>query len=313
MKKIFKRLSNLKNNPFEEASEDHLSSLDEIIERIEDTEEDISDDTHADGVDEDPDLLISELEDLEHHKGSADTDLSFTEKTNPPDEIAISDILTQLGHTEDLPLPEEEDDLQEILSAHESPENMILPDEDTQGDETESFISDESPAALTEEPESELELGRQMQPSGDDGTSMISVSSDKKDENAESIWKDEMNSPTNIYWGIKRISVTNINWGIIGVFLAAAFRFQGKRKIRRQLILYKNLLKTYEPKGREGLFQANKIVNFDSSYNQRTRTILRGYFNRPAFKEFPNPAVLGITYQIEFFENFLENPGNYFR
>ncbi len=195
MKKISKRLSNLKNNPFEEASEDHLSSLDEIIGRIEDTEEDISDDTHADGVDEDPDLLISELEDLEHHKGSADTDLSFTGKVNPPDGLGVSDILTRLGHIEDLPLLEEEDHLQEILSEHDSPENMILPDEDTQGDETESFISDESPTALTEEPESELELGRQMQPLGDDGTSMISVSSDKKDEDAESIWKDEMNSP----------------------------------------------------------------------------------------------------------------------
>ena len=48
---------------------------------------------------------------------------------------------------------------------------------------------------LTEVPESELELGRQIQPSGDDGTSMISVSPDKKDEDAEPISEDEMNSP----------------------------------------------------------------------------------------------------------------------
>ncbi len=120
----------------------------------------------------------------------------------------------------------------------------------------------------------------------------------------------------------------NINWGMVGVFLVAAIllisflalrvisnweRFQGKRKIRRQLILYKNLLKTHEPKGQEGLFQANKTVNFDSRYNQKTLTILRGYFNRAAFREFPNPAVLGIMHQIEFFENILENPDNYFR
>ena len=120
----------------------------------------------------------------------------------------------------------------------------------------------------------------------------------------------------------------NINWGIVGVFLAAAIllisflalrvisnweRFQGKRKIRRQLVLYKNLLKTYEPKGQEGLFQANKIVNFEPRYNQRTLTILRGYFNRAAFEEFPNPAVLGITHQIEFFENISRNPDNYFK
>jgi len=122
--------------------------------------------------------------------------------------------------------------------------------------------------------------------------------------------------------------MTNINWGMIGIFLVVAIlpvsffahrvtsnwkRFQGKRKIRRQLMLYKNLLKTHEPKGQEGLIQANEIVNFDSRYNRRTHTILRGYFNWAAFKEFPNPAVLGIIYQIEFFETILKNPDNYFR
>ena len=122
--------------------------------------------------------------------------------------------------------------------------------------------------------------------------------------------------------------MTNINWGVIGIFLVVVIlptsffvprvisnwkRFQGKRKIRRQLMLYKNLLKTHESKGREGLLQANEIVNFNSRYNRRTHTILRGYFNWAAFKELPNPAVFGITYQIEFFETILENPDNYFR
>ena len=183
------------NKPHEVASEDHSSSQDDITRGLENTGEDISDEAHAGGVDEDTALLKGVLDELEKFQVPDDADLSIASTADPPDELPKSGKPAHPSHIGELPLREEENYLREALSEHDSPENTTVPGEKAQDEATKSFVSDESSDLLTEEPESELESGRQMQPSGDDGASMISVSSGKKNEDAEPIWKDEMNSP----------------------------------------------------------------------------------------------------------------------
>ena len=122
--------------------------------------------------------------------------------------------------------------------------------------------------------------------------------------------------------------MTHMIWGALGVFATVAIlpcsflvpsarngwrHYHGKRKLRRQLNLYKGLREMCERKDEDGAFLAMKFVNFDPHYNQRTMTLLRRYFNMAAFKEFPNSASFGIKYQIEFFEKVLENPDNYYK
>ena len=156
------------NNPFKKASEDHISSLDEILRKIEDTGDYISDEAHAGGADEDPALLKSELDELEKFQVPDDADLSIASTADPPDELPESGKPAHLSHIGELPLPEEEDHLLEALAEHDSPENKAASGVKAQDEATKPFVSDESSDLLTEEPESELELGRQMQPSGDD-------------------------------------------------------------------------------------------------------------------------------------------------